>query len=557
MSDESLRVILCWHLHQPDYRDPVSGEFQAPWTYLHGIKDLTDMAAHLENAPPGTRAVVNFSPILLEQLADQASRLRENHDPGEALLRVLGAAEMPREQRDRRSILNRCLQAHPKHMIQRFPPFERLVKLTQLALEVDGGVAYLSDQHLSDIVTWFHLAWFGETVRRQDLRVRSLLERGTDFTVVHRRQLLEVVSDLLGTVLDRYRRLVEQGRIEASVSPYSHPILPLLLDFGTAHESDPGAPLPEADAYPGGMERARWQLIQAQRVFEQFMGLPAKGCWPSEGALSAAALGEIGAAGFSWTASGQGVLRQSLDEAHPDSDHLHRPWRLHPGGPVCFFRDDALSDLIGFTYKDWQGDDAVADLLAHLERIAEQGGPGRVVAIVLDGENPWEHYPDNGVHFVPALYAALAEHPRFRLSTFDECVAAREVPVGTLPRLVAGSWVYGSLGTWIGDPDKNRAWDLLCAAKLSTDDFLGSCDDPELRAAIEAQLAVCEGSDWFWWYGDYNPAAAVAAFDRLYRDQLGRLYGLLGMQPPATLAYPVGRGRGSPELGGTMRPGAA
>jgi len=32
----------------------------------------------------------------------------------------------------------------------------------------------------------------------------------------------------------------------------------------------------------------------------------------------------------------------------------------------CFFRDDELSDLIGFTYATWRGDDAAANLVEEL-----------------------------------------------------------------------------------------------------------------------------------------------------------------------------------------------
>ena len=50
MSDEGrLRVVLCWHMHQPCYQDPVTHEYRQPWTYLHAIKDYSDMAAHLES----------------------------------------------------------------------------------------------------------------------------------------------------------------------------------------------------------------------------------------------------------------------------------------------------------------------------------------------------------------------------------------------------------------------------------------------------------------------------------------------------------------------------
>ncbi|HKS94025.1 MAG TPA: glycoside hydrolase, partial [Gammaproteobacteria bacterium] len=73
--DRKLRVVLCWHMHQPQYREPVSGECLAPWSYLHGLKDYTDMAAHLENQP-GAVAVVNFSPVLLEQIEDYCTQLQ-------------------------------------------------------------------------------------------------------------------------------------------------------------------------------------------------------------------------------------------------------------------------------------------------------------------------------------------------------------------------------------------------------------------------------------------------------------------------------------------------
>ena len=65
-ADKPMSVVLCWHMHQPEYRDRRSGVIHQPWTYLHAIKDYVDMAAHIE-ARPGARAVVNFAPILLEQ----------------------------------------------------------------------------------------------------------------------------------------------------------------------------------------------------------------------------------------------------------------------------------------------------------------------------------------------------------------------------------------------------------------------------------------------------------------------------------------------------------
>ena len=72
-TEKKLKLVLCWHMHQPDYRDYLNGDFVLPWTYLHAMKDYTDMAYHLEQHPRA-KAVVNFVPILAEQLLDYAQQ---------------------------------------------------------------------------------------------------------------------------------------------------------------------------------------------------------------------------------------------------------------------------------------------------------------------------------------------------------------------------------------------------------------------------------------------------------------------------------------------------
>ncbi len=555
-ADHRLRVVLFWHMHQPEYRDPLDRTFLAPWTYLHAIKDYADMAAHLEAAPESARAVVNFPPILLEQIHDYADRLDAwlKHDSalGDPLLAALAAAEMPAASEQRRALLERCLDAHEQHLIQRFPAFARLTAMSRQALATATGPDYLSDRHLADTLTWYHLAWFGETIRRRDTRVRALTSKAEGYTADERRELVAIIGELLTGLVGRYQELAAAGRVELSTSPYTHAMLPLLIDFRAAREARPGTTLPRHSHYPGGAARVAWQLQQARNYCDARLARQPLGCWPSEGGLSEQSLNAIGQHGFTWTATGQAVLRHSLaDEA--TSDALHRPYRLTDNGPACFFRDDELSDLIGFAYKDWHADDAVADFVARLERIASDGGTGRVVPVILDGENPWEHYPHNGYHFVPALYEALDRHPHIHLTTFAECLDEPAVRVAKLPHLVAGSWVYGDFGTWMGDPDKNRAWDLLCEAKAMVDRKLPFISSAARQAVVERQVGVCEGSDWFWWFGDYNPPAVVAEFDQLYRRQLMALYSMLDEPVPDGLSEAVSRGSGQPELGGTMR----
>jgi len=286
--------------------------------------------------------------------------------------------------------------------------------------------------------------------------------------------------------------------------------------------------------------------------------------WPAEGAVSPAFCRLLAEHGVGWTATGEGVLANSLKKSGLPLDnrmaYLYRPYRVESShrAITCFFRDDRLSDLIGFEYKDWHGADAANHFIAQLEEIraATPDGDTPVVSVILDGENAWEYYPYNAYYFLRDLYRALESHPFIQTTTYAELLAdpAGKALHRPLPELVTGSWVHGNLSTWIGSADKNRAWDLLCVAKQSYDLVMGSgrLSQEEMKAA-STQLAVCEGSDWCWWFGDYNPRESVEKFDILYRANLASLYRLLKLPPPAQLDEPVSRGAATTNTTGAMR----
>jgi alpha-amylase/alpha-mannosidase (GH57 family) len=560
-----LPVVLMWHMHQPQYKDALTGQYTLPWTYLHAIKDYTDMAAHLE-ANPAARAVVNFTPVLLEQVEEIARRIAEHLKLGTALpdpvLALLGPEAVPTDPAQRLSLLRACLRAQRQHLIERFGPYLELASLAE-TLGTPERIGYASDQFIHDLAVWYHLAWLGETVRRTNPLVAALTDRGRDFTPGQRRDLLSLIGELMGQVVPRYRALAERGTVELSVTPYGHPIIPLMIDFKSAREALPTLPLPQHAAYPGGAARAAWHIEEAVRVFTRAFGSAPAGCWPAEGAVSTATLEMLASVGhFRWAASSSGVLRGSLALADAqvaaDPAAYNRPYRIPGTDMDCFFRDDSLSDLIGFTYATWHGDDAVGNFVSDLAALAQHyaDGSGHAVLVALDGENAWEHYPFNGYYFLKALYAQLASHPQLELMTLSQCLGRGFRPA-PLSRVLAGSWVNGTLATWMGDAAKNRAWDLLCDAKEAYDRVMQNMTDAALRAQAGRQLALCESSDWFWWFGDYNPADAVAQFDQLFRRQLVTLYRRLNLTPPAELALPISTGSGTPEHGGVMRRASA
>jgi alpha-amylase/alpha-mannosidase (GH57 family) len=564
-----LRLVLLWHMHQPDFRNLTTGEFAHPWVYLHAIKDYADMAAHLENHPR-VHAVVNLVPILLDQLEDYSDQFATGHlrDP---LLKLLSHPHLETiGLEEREFILHQCFRANHVKMIEPYTAYKRLRDLYQSVIALGGDPArYLSAEYLSDLLMWYHLSWMGETVRRKEACVVQLMTRGAGFTHADRMRVFELIGQLVQDVIPRYRRLAESGRIELSTTPHYHPIGPLLLDFSAARDAVPDAPLPAADHYSGGRSRITWHLTSAQHSHRRRFAADAIGVWPAEGALSSPFLKVLAEHKVAWTASGETVLKNTLQKAGVDVSKpeafLYRPYVVEAEGHRlhCFFRDDRLSDLIGFEYKGWHGKDAAQHFIAQLEEIRSRvsADESPVVSVILDGENAWEYYPYNAFYFLDDVYRALEEHSGIRTLTYSEVLSEPAVgaaPAGQfvrpLPHLVAGSWVYGNLQTWIGSEPKNRAWDLLASAKQSYNLVMasGRLSEAETQSAAE-QLAICEGSDWFWWFGDYNPQEAVSLFDRLFRTNLANLYRLLQLAAPANLSEPISRGGGHPDLGGAMR----
>jgi len=557
----TLNVVLYWHMHQPEYRDLRSGEYHLPWTYLHTIKDYVDMAAHLENYAEA-RAVVNFAPVLLEQIDDYSHQLNDYLQQGQALrdplLAALADPVISLDQEKRLHILKTCLRANKPRLIDRFIAYKTLAEIAETALQNNKMLSYLSEQFYADLLVWYHLAWMAENVRNSDKRIANLTEKAQHFNVHDRHVLIEIIHELISGVIGRYKTLAESRRIELSMTPYAHPIVPLLLDIKSAKQTMPDALLPIADKYPGGVERARWHMQKGIEVFEKYFGFGPQGCWPSEGSISAETVELISGMGIKWLASGDTVLRNSLKKSDAETDVcLHEAYQYRDAKATCFFRDDGLSDLIGFKYSDWHADDAVANLIGHLEEIAKDchDKPEAIVSIILDGENAWEYYPHNGYYFLSALYEKLSQHAGLKLTTYSQYLESNEHKI-PLHEIVAGSWVYGNFSTWIGEEDKNRAWDMLVEAKEVYDKVVneGGLSDECFKKA-QMQLATCESSDWFWWFGEYNSAESVAAFDEQFRLHLCNLYQLLNVEPPDYLAKAFSFGAGHPAMGGAMLPG--
>ncbi|HEX2657612.1 MAG TPA: hypothetical protein VHU40_05045, partial [Polyangia bacterium] len=212
------------------------------------------------------------------------------------------------------------------------------------------------------------------------------------------------------------------------------------------------------------------------------------------------------------------------------------------------FRDAELSNDLGFHLQTLEPDEAAAGWVAKLKRSVSSGGE-RVVTVVLDGENAWGAYRDDGRPFLHALYTALLAEPDLRTVTPSELLdgnPARGVAEHRLAAqyqvhdLFTGSWIDEpgtptgvDLGTWIGEAEENRAWELLGRARRELADAMTA------GGATRTALLAAEGSDWFWWLGDDQDSGHDPDFEALFRQHLRDAYQAAGAPEPAALRIPL------------------
>jgi alpha-amylase/alpha-mannosidase (GH57 family) len=579
-------------MHQPQYKDPATGEYLLPWTRLHALKDYWGMVEIMKEFP-GVHATFNFVPLLAEQIEEYASG--QFKEPWFDIA-FAEAASLTIEQK--RAALERAFQVNDI-FLQRWPRFGELRSQLQ-----SGGMetcaAHWSLGEWRDLQLLSQMAWMDEEYLTKDPIVRALSDKGRGFSEEDKLALLQKQEELLAAVLPAYRMAAARGQIEISTTPYYHPILPLLCDTDIAAVSNPHTPRPVPPfRYP---QDAREHLIRARDYHERVFGVRPAGLWPSEGSVSDQALETAMDLGFRWFATDEGVLGRTKNigfwrdaSGYPENgSNLYTPWRLRRKGKEMsgFFRDHYISDLAGFVYSRMGAHAAADDLHRRIRAIGDREPPGRTatVSIILDGENAWEYYPENGRQFLREFYGRLERDPEIRALTMSEAMEA-EPNQPVLEGIFPGSWINANFDVWIGHHEDVRAWDLLrdarevyekavqragitdsaaAAARIApkkgpkrgargkaaaepegaADPSLDPSDAARLAQAFESVLAA-EGSDWCWWYGPEHGSQNDAEFDALYRKHLTQIYRALGEAAPDTLAHPIKR---APERGRKIPP---
>jgi alpha-amylase/alpha-mannosidase (GH57 family) len=513
-----LYLAIIYHMHQPYYKNLLTGEIDAPWVRLHGIKDYLDMLFILKDYPQ-IHLTFNLTPCLVEQIEDyvdnrvQDKYLRLSYRPAEELTGE-----------DKQFILNNFFRIFPQYGIAVHPRYYQLYLKRKSDKE-------FTVQELRDLQVWFNLAWFDPYFRKNIRELKYLVEKGRFFTEEEKHACLDKQFEVLSNIIPSYKEFQSKGQIEVITSPYYHPILPLLYNSKIAREASPETLLPEVNfIFP---QDAQSQIQAAVGFYQQKFTCMPRGMWPSEEAVSEHILDLFIQQGINWIVTDEAMLFKSLRKKKRIAAYLYKPYRLRreEGEVNIVFRDRNLSDLISFVYHRLSPLEAVGDFLDHLENIRQHCKLENPLAVVaLDGENAWEYYRNDGWNFLTLLYQQLSTCEFLKTVTVSEYLEMFP-PKDNLGYLKPGSWVGGDFNKWIGSKPKNKAWECLAKAR----EELGQITNGEKLNLPWKQIYIAEGSDWFWWYGDTDDKT----FDELFRMHLSNLYRFIKKQPPESLKKPL------------------
>jgi alpha-amylase/alpha-mannosidase (GH57 family) len=526
----NISVAFIWHFHQPMYTGPEGKTLPLPWVRLHCLKDYLDMLKNAQKFPE-FRLTFNFTPSLLLQIKGYVSG--EITDEQFLLFK-----KKPEELSDEEKIqiLRDFFLANWDMMIGPYPRYLSLLLKRGKNIvedELPSIAQTFTPAEWRDLQMWSNLVWLDPIFRDE---IKDLYEKGKNFRDEDKERLIGLQNKIMGSIFDEYKKAFDAGQIELTTSPLYHPILPLLVNSDLARVSNPNLNIPLRFAHP---EDAENQIAEGIKVFEDIFGQKPKGMWPSEGSVCEELMPMFSKLGINWIATDEEILARSTkrsfyrnDKGVPNyADLLYKPWKYN--GVNFVFRDHIISDLIGFTYYAWDQEKAAQDFVERMKRISNQlpSFDKFIVPVILDGENAWEAYVNDGTQFFEALYGELVKQniPTTTVSGFLEEHGVKN----ELPSLFPGSWIGANFNIWIGQPEDHIGWKIIedVRQKLTARNIT----DKE----IWNRLYMLEGSDWFWWFGSGHVSATTQVFDELFRQHTIWIYQKIGEEPPVELYSPI------------------
>lgn len=531
--NKKLSIAFYWHMHQPVYQLTPQGDYLMPWVRLHAVKDYLDMVTIVDKFK-NLKLNFNLVPVLLDALIDYGENgLHDIHS------RITITKHLTDD--DKEFIINNFFDANYHSMILPNPEYNRLYQKYQASSGND--ITIFSEQEYSDLTALFNLAWSDPVYKNKYPELKKLFKKGKNYTLQDRIKIIDIQRDIIRQIIPAYKKCLEKGKIEITTSPYYHPILPILLDIKSVKKTS-------TNELPANLKMELDGKLQTELALdriEEIFGRRPNGIWPSEHCISPKVMNMFKELGVTWTVSDEGILSDSInfEFARDFRGHMEDPYHLFKtynyNDTKIIFRDSLVPSLISFEYPNHTPEGAANDLYDRIKvaqsKLLSSPDENHLLTIAMDGENCWERYSADGAIFLNTLYKLIEDD-----DTLETVLISDYLEHDTqkpLNKICSGSWVNRNFKLWIDEPLKNLAWTYL---KQVRDDFSAYVKQNPLNPNIDAarrELFICEGSDWFWWYGEPNDSGRDNIFDYLFREHLKNIYLYLGLKTPDYLDTPL------------------
>lgn len=508
-----------------------------PWTRLHAVKDYLDMVLILEKFP---KLKLNFDvvPALMDTVVDYTTGKHDIHSE----LTVSDVYSMNDEEKS--FVLNNFFNSKFETMIYKSENYKALYQ--KRFSKESCNLEDFSPQEISDLMALFNLVWIDSVHYDRYPRIKELWEKQYNYTLDDRIEIINIHRQIIQEIIPTYKKYVSEGRIEMTTSAYYHSILPILIDLKASTKR--GHTTEGLPSTWGMIEDAKAQIKKALDRVEKVMGIRPKGFWPPELCLGPKTLNILAQEGIEWTISDEGILSDSInfDFVRDFKGNLNDPYHLlkvyeyqTKTDPInIIFRDRSIANLINFEYCGFDSEIAANDLFNKIKvvqnKLLVSPDNTHLLTIALDGENCWENYQNDGFEFLNTFYSLLEEDASLETVLISDYIK-HEKNKKNLAKIHSGSWIDKTFNYWIGEPTKNKAWNLLKTTRDVYESFAKKNRKyPNLQQAYR-ELMIAEGSDWFWWYGEPNNSGQDYVFDYMYRERLKNVYYLLELEPPQEL----------------------
>ena len=548
MGMKKLNIAFIWHFHQPNYQSKYDSDFLLPWVRLHASKDYLDMLKKIDKFK-NIKLNFNFSPILLSSLQKYAQGAKDLH------LRLLIKDENQLSDEDKIFILNNYFDLNYKNMVLARSYFTVLYNKRADAKELNLEMFNL--QEYCDIMANFTLCWIDKSFCDDYPNLAYLFQKEKNYTLEERREIYEIQLDIIKRILKEYKTYQDLNKIEVSISPYYHPILPLLFDFKNKEIKD-------FENLPEGFSRekdAKEQIALGIKKYVEIFGRNPHGMWLSEQCVCPKSTELLSKMGLNWTVLDEGILSKTTkNEFIRDFEgNLENPFNLNINYKTkskyplnILFADSFFANLLNFGYGNYDSVNAANDIYEKIKTIQSklQNSPkeNHILTIAMDGENCWETYQDDGTKFLETFYGLIDSDETLETVLVNDFVVNN--PPETLENLKSGSWINRNFDLWIGEPTKNVAWLYLSSVCADYDKYskklinsIKTQEDKKICSIriknARQELLIAQGSDWYWWYGEPNESKSDSIFDYLFRSHLMNVYEILGLEVPQYLNMPL------------------